>query len=247
MWEFSLIYPAELNNYFVSLQKKIQLKLKNELGLCTIINNNLVVACTQKFSIHIIRLIKDSICFVILNYYKANFLLEKLHNYELLQSYTSALLQALINFDKEEDKKIILKNLVLFDSLYLDSFFSFKCEELKTKWQEMCNLTNDNSLFLQDETMLVELLKFFNKSSKTSKEITINIKNQSLVLKNDKNKLIKLYYPLYQNNFSFSQIVVSNIIEQNPQVVKVKNSKNVDVFLLDILSKIFGNNLELIN
>lgn len=119
-----------------------------------------LIACPleeqERVSIVVERCIIKSIC----NFYKQNFLDEKLclplhENISL-----TAFKKALLNFDRETDFYIISKNIELDKNFYLDSFYNFKLKALRDKWEELVCLANENCDYLVSNDAFYDLLKF---------------------------------------------------------------------------------------
>ena len=71
-----------------------------------------------------------------------------------------AFICALITFDHDTDK-IIAKTLIrLTKQFNLDSFFDFCLDVLKNRWDEVCNLANENIHYLVCQKTFMELLQF---------------------------------------------------------------------------------------
>ena len=71
-----------------------------------------------------------------------------------------AFLKALSTFDCDTDK-IIAKTLIeLTPKFLLDSFYEFKIEPLKNRWNEVCMLANENISYLVCASTFSELLRF---------------------------------------------------------------------------------------
>ena len=67
---------------------------------------------------------------------------------------------ALLTFDRDTDK-IIAKTLInLTPKFNLDSFFEFRLDVLKSRWDEVCLLANENIHFLVCRKTFMELLQF---------------------------------------------------------------------------------------
>ena len=102
----------------------------------------------------------NSVVFSICTFFKEEYLTKKLKtpNKSSIENYTFK--KALVNFDRETDRFIIGKQLILEQNLNLDSFFHFKIKNLKEKWDELVNIANDNSTYFLAEDSFLELLKF---------------------------------------------------------------------------------------
>jgi hypothetical protein len=71
-----------------------------------------------------------------------------------------AFTSALLAFDRDTDKIIVKTILKMSKSFNLDSFYDFKIDILKTRWDEVCLLANDNACYLACQKTFLELLRF---------------------------------------------------------------------------------------
>ena len=71
-----------------------------------------------------------------------------------------AFVHALSSFDKETDLLIAKSLLVLTPHFALDSFYDFRVQPLKKRWQEVVHLANDNQAYLVCPRTFCELLRF---------------------------------------------------------------------------------------
>ena len=71
-----------------------------------------------------------------------------------------AFIRALVTFDRDTDK-IITKTLIkLTPEFLLDSFYEFMIDVLKSRWNEVCHLANENMCYLVCRKTFAELLRF---------------------------------------------------------------------------------------
>ncbi len=101
----------------------------------------------------------------------------------LTSSERNLLLSALVEFDREEEKEIIDRSYSVSDGLCIDGVYNFLLKDLKERWNEILQLTVDNSLFLSDREIFYELIKFLFSSIKPKiNKISINMDGQAYLL-----------------------------------------------------------------
>ena len=71
-----------------------------------------------------------------------------------------AFIRALSTFDRDTDKIIAKTLLKLTPHFYLDSFYEFMLDVLKSRWNEVCILANENICYLVCQKTFLELLRF---------------------------------------------------------------------------------------
>lgn len=249
MWEFGI----NISDKNILISKKIYLNLKtfaNEYGgLVTTYercgNISILITCDEsdenRFKHHISNLIADVIC----EDFKLQFLKENLNLPNLDQISKNAFMQALLSFDKESDKFIIQKFLVLEKSIDIEAFYFFKLSNLREKWKELVQIANDNKAYLSSNETLVELLKFLVDN--------LEFKNDTINLMQDEGKVF--FYDvnfnlLKQNDFSEKDIdstIISNLIALAPKSVNIYSSDKFNDNLIKLLKQIFDKRINFLN
>lgn len=70
------------------------------------------------------------------------------------------LVHTLVAFDRENERKLLKRTLHVQDGMALDGIFNFALGELKERWLEICKLTQNNGVYLNDDETFNELLRF---------------------------------------------------------------------------------------
>lgn len=70
------------------------------------------------------------------------------------------LLHTLVAFDRECEYDLLRSQFTFGSIVNLDGWYNFRIGELKKRWDEICALTGENALYLNNETNLNELLRF---------------------------------------------------------------------------------------
>ncbi len=245
MWEFSI----NLSDKNIAISKKIYLALKDFCkeynGIVTTFErcgsvSILVTAeeCDESRYKHFIgNLISDIIC----EDFKLKYLEENLTLPNLDNVSKNAFMQALLSFDKESDKYIVQRFLVLEKSIDVEAFYHFRLTMLKIKWRELVQIANDNKAYLSSNETLVELLKFL-VSNLELKNDTINLmQNDGKVCFYDTNfKLIK------QNSITEKDIdstIISSLIALAPKYVNIYCGDDFNRNLINLLKQIFDKRI----
>lgn len=249
MWEFAI----NISEDNILISKKIYLALKKFCseygGLVTTYercgNISILISAeecdSQRFKHYISNLISDIIC----EDFKLKYLKENLNLPALDEVSKKAFMQALLSFDKESDKYIILKFLNLENSLDIDAFYFFKLIPLRNKWKELVQIANDNKGYLSSNETLVELLKFLVDN--------LEYKNDTINLMQEKNKLF-----FYDNNFNvlnendtkekdIDSTIISNLIALAPKCVNIYASDIFNQNLIKLLKQIFDKRINFVN
>lgn len=135
------------------------------------------IACENQNKTKVVKVLKDCLVemyavAVKLDYIKRNL---KLHTLE--QNKYNILLHTLVAFDRENERDLINRAIIVTDTISLDGIFNFSLASLRTRWNEVCKLTMDNAEYLNDDSTFNELLRFLISA--------VNPKIMRIVLKND--------------------------------------------------------------
>lgn len=164
MWEFSLSMDSEKSCVAKYIYNSLEKYIKSIGGVITSYEQNgkisIIFACNILDKNKLIYEITNAISYCICTFVKEDFLDKnlKIANKNELEKYTFK--KSLVNFDRETDRFIINKYMVINNSLYLESFFHFKLQSLKEKWTELVKIANDNSTYFLSDDSFLELLKF---------------------------------------------------------------------------------------
>lgn len=249
MWEFCI----NMSDKNIESSKKIYLALKDFCkeygGIVTTYERcgkiSILVSadsCDEnRIKHYILNLISDIIC----DDYKLAYLKENLSLPNLDSISKNAFMQALLSFDKEEDKFLVQKQLVLNESIDVEAFYYFKMAMLRNKWKELVQIANDNKAYLSSNETLVELLKFLVNN--------LELKNETINLMLDNNKVC--FYDinfklLKENNAEEKEIdstIISNLISFAPKYVNVYCQDNFSNSLIKLLKQIFENRINFLS
>lgn len=168
MWEFALLGEQKDKVSFENLKQKMNGTLSCTGGACTLTNENnnvcLLIACPIFLKNEVIKILDNFVVdMVIYCYKKENF--EKNLIGLFAEKYHKIIINALVKFDCESDIMQIFKKLEFKNELRLKEFVCFKLKDLTKKWDEVCNITKQNSSFLKSETACKELINFLLKNS----------------------------------------------------------------------------------
>lgn len=249
MWEFCI----NLSDKNIALSKKIYLALKDFCkefnGIATTYERcgsiSILVSaesCDEARYKHFIsNLIGDVIC----EDYKLKYLQENLSLPNLDPVSKNAFMQALLSFDKESDKYIVQKFLVLDGSLDIEAFYYFRLSMLRVKWKELVQIANDNKAYLSSNETLVELLKFLVNN--------LELKNDTINLMQDDGKVC--FYDINfklikQNDLSEDDIdstIISSLIALAPKYVNIYSKDSFNSNLINLLKQIFDKRINILS
>ncbi len=131
---------------------------KNEKEFCD--NIEIAFAVYDYEKNRAIKLIQNVACNLICNFEKLDFLCRFIKKDDAFENFYNAYIYSLLYFDRETDKYIVFKHLIINKKLVLASFFDFMLAPLKEKWTELISISNSNNSYLKGSQSILELIKF---------------------------------------------------------------------------------------
>ena len=234
MWEFSLNFKSENAELSTYVYKILSGYIKSLNGVITSNEENgnisILIAVKEDDKEKLKLILTNSIIEIICTKFKADFLNKALVLPELDKASIYAFKKALLNFDKETDKFIIRKNLILEDTLYLESFYYFKLRSLHDKWEELVNLSNENKEYLISRESFIDLLKFLvDNLDICEDEISVVKENGGYRIFSEECE--------YTNKLISEDSMVSSVIDLSPQKINLYFSETSNA--INLLEKIF--------
>jgi len=247
MWEYSISFYD--NKKAIHFKNKVSEYIKKNNGVTTILCENEITKVligapiVERFNIH--NYIKEKIAENILLYYKTDFILSKLNFKVNNTTDMQVFLKALLVFDSDVDKEIILTRLNFDDSLIIESFIDFKLNFLKDKWKELVSLANDNSMYILSEESFIELIKFLiSNLDYRIKEVNVFSKNDCyLICDENGNKINDFLIEkclIYDDNN-----LLTTLIAINPKKIKLHCNTFIKDKLIQILYLFFDKRIEI--
>ncbi|MCR5553311.1 MAG: putative sporulation protein YtxC [bacterium] len=241
MWEQTLSVSSNESAMLNYIYSKISSQVKFVGGLIIKVNlkgrSKLTLAVPKKQKDYFVLLLLELISEVITIKYKSEFIFNNVR-LTLGDNLTqSALISALAVFDKQTDKDIIKKNLILESELNLDRFYYFKLGLLRDRWSEICSLVENNSINLKLTNSGLNLIKFLVQTSEiNSFEVHLFKDNDKLVIADSNFVPLTLLDEISSLNESN---IVSNLIELSPAKIVIHNLN--ENRLISCLESIFEN------
>ena len=245
MWEYWLSVDENKCQDLKCLQQAIAADIKKVGGKLALVFGGgtaklwLRVSETHKKSIK--KKITGLVADMILQVYKLEYLTNNFKFKTTNDINMQAFVKALVVFDWDIDKQIILRMLMDMDSVVVDAFVNFKLGILKTKWNDLVNLANDNIAYLMSSDTFIELLKFLisNLDFRTN-EVNVFCTNCTYTLKDGRGLPIKQgQCDVKGCNDAF---LVTSLIALSPQKIKV-HIDNFEGAVVNLLFNLFNDRI----
>lgn len=227
VFELTLCLACERQKFISSFFKQIEKDIKKDGGILVKQNyggkSYLAIAVNDEKKDYLKSLILDFILKVVIEDFKYNFFKEHINStsWGLL---SDAFFMAVSIFDSEIDKEII-SSLIEFDSeIVIESFFYFKLQGLREKWQRTANVINQNGI-MKSEKSVIEVVKYLCAVSENN-AVLVN-----LFFTKDKIEL-KNYYSekKFKCDFAGLSNLYMEIIKLNPMKITIKGDESEHEF-----------------
>lgn len=248
MWELSISIDSKKASCIDSIMQDISPYIKQAGGVMArgkaMSRDYLALACEESKS----KIIIDALCDIISNIITTDFKLEYLQENSRLpinnQINYNAFIKALVEFDREFDREVVIRKLFFNQELMLDGFYNFRLKELRKRWQEICDLANSNSVYLSYHETFLELLKFLvNTINSKLDEVHIFDENGKFVFY-DKN-MNRLKHEKYHLDEEIdTDTLIPSLINLSPNKIVFYQIDKMPVVIINMISSIFENRIE---
>jgi len=242
MFEFSIALSEQKADSAKKLYKEIKSTASSFGAVVTSYSENgkifIVVACDDIEKPRISFFICDAIADIITTDFKLDYINKNLHLPIHNQLNLDALKKALVVFDRETDRYIVTHNLKLNEKFFIESFYDFRLRQLRSKWQELIKLANENANYLLCNDTFIDLLKFL------IENIEISTGCINVVKENDCYKICDENFNEIEqeqdkeNNEAF---LITSIINLSPKRINIYCDDTENSSALTLLSQIFVN------
>lgn len=241
MWEFSAVISREHIDLSVMFWSRIESFVKTYKGV-TIENTNenitITISIPKKQMPEAMDGLHDIISEILVLYFKANYLEKNLQLPLVSEKSKKALLKALAVFDKKTDIDFVKKQLSITKQLHLESFYEFKLVELRLRWQEICELMQDNVNYLLLTDSFNDLTRYLIRNTEPEIEsIYLYISQDKLIIRDfDGNNLCE---PILMSCDDFEIKVVYEMIYLAPRKIFFKFDAQKNKKLSDEINELF--------
>jgi hypothetical protein len=199
----------------------------------------LTLACEEDKKALVTCGLTEAVADIFVNRYKCEYLIE---NSKLPINNAvnyNAFLKALVAFDREFDRELVLKKLFLSKDLMLDGFYNFRLRELRARWQEVVALANDNSGYLTFHETFLELLKFIvNTINEQVPEVYVHKNDGGYFFGDADGK--QLNYGAYNISREIdNEILLAELIVLSPAKIYLHDAAGIPKYVYDMITAVF--------
>ena len=168
-------------------------------------------------------------------YIKANLIVPKIKELPL-----SLMVRALSIFDKATDVECVFSQLKHMKNINVYSLYVFRFAEIRSRWQDICDLFVKNLGSLADSEVFMELMKYLVFVTESQeKEVNLYLENEILFITDKSNS--NLIEPIVVQNDKDCESVIFELISIAPQIIKVRFNKKLKPVLVGFLDNLFAS------
>ena len=242
--EFSIYYQDNLNQEFSCFISNLQ-SLNKDVIFANIKNDNynvLSVAYNKDFTCEILKEYKKLISNIVKKY-KLEYFKNNIKNLSLLGKMENVFLKVLQFFDEESDVIEIDKFFELTGTLFINEFYHFKLNNLRKKWNEICNLTNENNHFFESDALTIELIKFLiNNIKPKHSAVLIKKQGEKVIFENQNKQLLATL-----NTVFLDEEFIIKIIENYSSVIMIADNVKLTETLKKQIKQMFSNQIKFLS
>lgn len=148
---------------------------------------NINVAFNKNFKNEVLAIIKKMVCNAYCLVAKKEYLEKCIPAVGIEKGKRDTLIRALVSFDSDNDRKIVLNALKIGKIFNVDGFYNFKLGLLRNSWDDLCVLAKENASFAPTSDSSFDLLLRFLLSTVEPKNETVSVtkKNDGYAVRNE--------------------------------------------------------------
>lgn len=206
MFEFTISISQHyriFDKLYVSLENKLKcvdaLIVRHKFGK----KYSICIACSNKFAKMGKAIIEESLINFIIFDYKKLFFENALSKFVSIKDYIEKLVSALIHFESDIDKLLVVENLDNHaNEIVVDSLITFRLASLIDRWNDILKIIISNIEMLIANNSIGELLKYFEQNNSNDIELHLTENNIKICTKTKDNDLI----------FDYSEQDLQNVV-----------------------------------
>lgn len=237
MWEFSLACSNKnkhildyINNCFCADLPDCMLTTYQDKHFTYLLfasDDNISKICKSK--------IKKCISTYIIDVYKYEYFIKNILSNKNLIS--QAYVKALTLYDVDTDMALINSSLDIENQFFIDSFISFKMNDIIRMWQELCDLITSNINYLNRDMMIDVMRQFIATFDNALITLKIIIENDGFVLyKIENNK-----QPIKLKDKAPAIDVVNYTLLSNPSHIEIYGNANDNFSMVSLLKSLYDD------
>lgn len=246
MWEFEVISDQSGREYIKYLQANLGELVSKLNGVMAIMTDGenlfLSIGAKQENAPEIKAHLRLLLCDIFCEKMKLEYISDNLDLPENKQDLMTTFVKVCTYFDRETERQIVMKTLLLKEKkMHLQSFLRFKLQGLMQKWQELCDLVNQNSGTILKQENFIELLRFLlNSIDSKCQSVILELHDKCLIYHDIKSDFDVITAIDVENMYD----ILSKIIDLNPYLIKIYATQD-NSELVSLLRSVFDDKVQL--
>lgn len=242
MWELSIScnskFSSHLNYIFSTLDKLKGVKIYKALSEKD--NVSTLSIATHKKENEVVDLVKDKIAEAIIYIEKDKYITAHSNLKMRASAGKKTFKKALVLFDFDDDKSLILEQLTLDKNINLHAFYQFRLRHLKKKWEDLVTITNqENSLLGGTDVLLGFLIESI---KPTDRKVFVDKNTKNFILLNEAGEQIDEGF--VSKNITDEVDLVTNLIVLSPRKINILCKDNISKETYNLINYIFNGKVK---
>ena len=243
MWEYTIKSSLKNEEHLHYIYNKISNLVLRMVGAITLAKGEseciLSLAVPEQSENKITKVLRMLLCDIFCEKMKFDYIKDNWCG-EVNNNFVDIFVKVCTYFDLELERKVVMQNLAIGNSVMLDTYIDFCLPKLKQKWADLVNLVNNNvDVFFQDETFF-EILGFLVLNLKVKEDriqVYLSSDNASVVI--EQKNLSSIF------NVNDIVGVITKLVELSPQnvIVIIPRCSN---YTIDRIVQLFGERVKLV-
>ncbi len=248
MWEFELICDLKDAKYMRYIQDKLAEPISQAGGVMATVADREYIYLSLGVKLQNMPAVKTQLRLILTEVFcqlmKYDFLKENIDLPSELPDYAETFLKVCTYFDRETERHMVLKLLKLSGKkLNLKSLLYFRMQGLISKWSELCELANQNSITILKKDNFIEFLRFLLGSIDSKcQSVILELKDKCLIY-HDQESDFDIITSIDVND---GYDILSKLIDLNPYLIKVHKSESGGE-IVSLLRSVFDDRVEVGN
>ena len=243
LWELCIFADSDFLPFYQRSRCYIKQNCQKSAVAFNETENAYLFAVEHNCAEPVVGVLSKEICSYLLQKEKIKYLSSHLNNTSVLGELEPIFVKTLTMFDSEADRLEIQKNLRLNKELHLNEFYFFRCKKLQKKWQEICDMTNENDFFFSSNELTFQLIRFLLSNCKRKTDELLLLKEDNhIYLYNNNNKIA--VFDANEDKTNCGNKIVVKVLDNLPNRLVLKNKKSFDIDFVGLLDLIFKNSLK---
>lgn len=203
------------------------------------IDESIILSYEKSNDAHISdKLIRFWLADSMISFYKERYLLNMLKIPKLSDLSIEVIVKALTVFDKVSDVNLLMQQIKGKNDINTHSFYLFKMNDFRHRWQEVCDLIHINFQVLSNKDIMLEMMRYLLMVTETLESVVnLYLEDDFLVMKGQDGAV--LVDPISTKTEKCSIRAIVELISLAPKKIQVQYNKTLTPDFTNFLNDLF--------